>query len=156
MYLIILPLLCFVLFYILWFSALGRDSRRAFLSAAVIWGVVTTVITEVLSILNMLTATTLASCWGATAVGAALLLGHRISLLQVVPRWTLRSPPLIGVIIFGPIVAILFVTAFIAVVGWPNQWDTMVYHLSRVDHWAQNKTVAFYPTHILRQLFNPP
>jgi hypothetical protein len=156
MYLILLPSLCFVLFYVLCYRALGSDSRRAFLSAAVIWGVITTVITEVLSILNMLTVATLASFWGATAVGAALMLARRICLLQLVPRWTCRSPSLAGVIMFGPIVAILLVTAFIAVLGWPNQWDTMVYHLSRVDHWAQNKSVAFYPTHILRQLFNPP
>jgi hypothetical protein len=156
MYLILLPSLCFVLFYVLCYRALGSDSRRAFLSAAVIWGVITTVITEVLSILNMLTVATLASFWGATAVGAALMLARRICLLQLVPRWTFRSPSLAGVIMFGPIVAILLVTAFIAVLGWPNQWDTMVYHLSRVDHWAQNKSVAFYPTHILRQLFNPP
>jgi hypothetical protein len=117
MYLILLPLLCFVLFYVLCYGTLGSDSRRAFLSAAVIWGVITTVITEVLSILNMLTVATLASCWGATAVGAALVLARRISLLQVVPRWTFRSPSLAGVIMSGPIVAILLVTAFIAVLG---------------------------------------
>jgi hypothetical protein len=157
MYLILLPLLSFVLIlYFLCHRTYGTDPRRAFLSAAVIWGIITTVITEILSILNMLTGATLASCWGATAVGAALVLDRRGSLLRRLPHWTVRSLPLGGVIMSVPIVAILLATAFIAVLGWPNQWDTMVYHLSRVDHWAQNKSVAFYPTHIVRQLYNPP
>jgi hypothetical protein len=32
----------------------------------------------------------------------------------------------------------------------------MSYHLARVAHWGQNHTVAFYPTHIVRQLYQPP
>jgi hypothetical protein len=38
----------------------------------------------------------------------------------------------------------------------PNTWDSMTYHLSRVKHWIDNETVAFYPTHILRQLHSGP
>lgn len=32
----------------------------------------------------------------------------------------------------------------------------MTYHMSRVAHWMQNKTIAFYPTHILRQNHQMP
>lgn len=38
----------------------------------------------------------------------------------------------------------------------PNTWDSMTYHMSRVAHWVQNENIAFYPTHILRQLHQPP
>ena len=38
----------------------------------------------------------------------------------------------------------------------PFSNDVLIYHLPRVMHWIQNKTVAPYPTHILRQVFNPP
>src|SRR4029078_8299879 len=47
-------------------------------------------------------------------------------------------------------------TVLTAMTARPNQWDAMVYHLSRVDHWIQDRSVGFYPTHIIRQLYSPP
>jgi len=44
----------------------------------------------------------------------------------------------------------------IALVSPPNNWDSMTYHMSRVVHWIQNRNVAFYPTHISRQLSQNP
>jgi 4-amino-4-deoxy-L-arabinose transferase-like glycosyltransferase len=44
----------------------------------------------------------------------------------------------------------------IAIVSPPNNGDGMSYHMPRVVHWIQNRTVAFYPTHILRQLYLAP
>lgn len=57
--------------------------------------------------------------------------------------------------IFGVIVvlSICLVTALIAP---PNNYDSMTYHMPRVMHWIQNRSVAHYPTHNLRQIFLPP
>jgi 4-amino-4-deoxy-L-arabinose transferase-like glycosyltransferase len=44
-------------------------------------------------------------------------------------------------------------TAMLAV---PTNYDSMTYHLARVAHWAQNQGVMFYPTNIVRQLYQPP
>jgi hypothetical protein len=38
----------------------------------------------------------------------------------------------------------------------PNTWDSMTYHLARVAHWLQHRTVAAYPTSIVRQVSSPP
>lgn len=38
----------------------------------------------------------------------------------------------------------------------PNNWDSMAYHLPRVEHWIQNKNVYPYPTNILRQVLTSP
>ncbi|MCM8776216.1 MAG: glycosyltransferase family 39 protein [Candidatus Omnitrophica bacterium] len=38
----------------------------------------------------------------------------------------------------------------------PNTWDSLVYHMSRVVHWIQNRSVAHYSTVELRQLIHPP
>ncbi|MDX2196525.1 MAG: glycosyltransferase family 39 protein [Cytophagales bacterium] len=54
------------------------------------------------------------------------------------------------------ILIILFSTLFIALYFPPNNWDSMTYHMARVMHWVQNNNIEFYPTHIDRQLFNPP
>ena len=38
----------------------------------------------------------------------------------------------------------------------PNNWDSMAYHLPRVDHWIQNKNIYPYPTNIIRQVLTSP
>jgi hypothetical protein len=45
------------------------------------------------------------------------------------------------------IALILIITLFIAVTVVPNNWDSMTYHLSRIEHWLQNRSLAFYPVH---------
>jgi hypothetical protein len=44
----------------------------------------------------------------------------------------------------------------VALAAPPNTYDAMTYHMSRVAHWAQNQSVAHYPTSIIRQLVQPP
>lgn len=38
----------------------------------------------------------------------------------------------------------------------PNNYDSMTYHLARVEHWVTNQNINFYPTHITRQLYMQP
>ena len=47
---------------------------------------------------------------------------------------------------------VLLITGLTAILSTPNTWDSMTYHLARVEHWIQNKTIAYYPSHIMRQL----
>jgi len=51
---------------------------------------------------------------------------------------------------------ILMATFVIAIVSPPNNTDSMVYHLSRVAHWVQNQSIAFFPTSTLRELYLNP
>lgn len=54
------------------------------------------------------------------------------------------------------VVSIARLAGLVALWAPPNNFDTMVYHMSRVCHWIQNRTIAPYPTHILRQLHQNP
>jgi hypothetical protein len=38
----------------------------------------------------------------------------------------------------------------------PNNWDSMAYHLPRLEHWIQNKNIYPYPTNIVRQVLTSP
>lgn len=152
----VLPALCFALVFLhcLCRRHSGPAIRSALLSAFVVWGVALAGITEVLSLLHCLTTGTVAASWAilAAAAGAGLLIRRPAT----IARWRPARPDILALAMVLPVVVIVLGTGVIAATGWPSQWDSMVYHLSRVDHWMQNRNVGFYPTHIVRQLFNPP
>ena len=58
---------------------------------------------------------------------------------------------------------LLFAIAFVSLITFitaiaspPNTWDSMTYHMSRVEFWIQNKAINFYSTNNLRQnIFSP-
>jgi hypothetical protein len=54
---------------------------------------------------------------------------------------------LVGIILL----IILTATAYTALLSVPNNWDSMTYHLPRIEHWLQDRSLAFYPTYNDRQ-----
>ena len=55
-------------------------------------------------------------------------------------------------IFFLIILPLLLLAIFIP----PNNWDSMAYHLPRMEHWIQNKNIYPYPTNIVRQVLTSP
>jgi hypothetical protein len=51
---------------------------------------------------------------------------------------------------------ILCITFFVAAAYPPNNWDSMTYHLPRIEHWLQNKSLAHYYTSNIRQTLSAP
>ena len=45
----------------------------------------------------------------------------------------------------------LITTFIIALISPPNNWDSMTYHMSRVEYWIQNKAIFFFETNNPRQ-----
>ncbi len=157
--LILLPVLSgVVIVLICWRRAfLPHDLRLNLLLGWAVWGAVLTALTEVSGALGLLGRLPLAAGWG-----VVLLAG-----LSILRRWRRRSslpalsskPVSIGMgdgLLLAGLGVISLATFVIALVAAPNNWDSMVYHLSRVMHWLQNQSLAFYPTHILRQLYLNP
>ena len=58
----------------------------------------------------------------------------------------------LGVIIIFIFIPLLFQTLYVP----PNNWDSMTYHMSRVEHWRQNENVYPYPTGNIRQVILSP
>ena len=45
----------------------------------------------------------------------------------------------------------LLITLATALISPPNNWDSMTYHMSRVEYWIQNKSIFFFKTNNPRQ-----
>jgi len=61
-----------------------------------------------------------------------------------------------NVILFAIILIIFLITFFIAVASPPNNYDSMTYHMPRVSHWIQNKSIKFFETTNTRQNLSMP
>jgi len=150
-----LPIL-FLIFCTLIFYRRFNSWRAAMLCAAVLGGTALTAITEGLSFMRGLSFYPLMICWLILTIGGGLV-GVRAwpNIATQGPghckNWLLREKALLGGIVF-----IGMVSALTAVVGVPNTWDSMAYHLPRVEHWIQNRTIGFYPTSDIRQLCYTP
>ena len=69
---------------------------------------------------------------------------------------TCKSLPLPEkVLLCGPCILLLLVFVQ-GIIYPPNNWDSLTYHLARIPHWLSQRSLAPYPTHIIRQIYQPP
>lgn len=133
-----------------------RGAREALIRAALLLGAIVTVATEALSLLDAITASTVTALWLALVVSAGIAVIATRARPGGGPRAggaTRRSiPPLIA----AACVTILGATLLIAVVAPPDYPDVMTYHLGRVAHWIQARSVDYYPTGLPRQNYQMP
>lgn len=156
---VLLPLLCFAALVALAAQSGVFDGwRSALLIGALCWGTLTTGIIELLSLFKLL---------NVVAVSIAWLISLMLVLLWIVkvkrarqnhasasrPRLNPTRSELILLSCVGLLVVMIGVIAWTAP---PNNVDSMTYHMGRIIHWMQNRTVAFYPTNIPRQLHQNP
>jgi hypothetical protein len=130
--------------------------RDSFLAGAVLWGLAACGGAELLGTFGALTRGGVVALWLAVAAGAALVALRA-------PRPLEWSPPFGGrqelegerALLLG----IAGVALLVGVTAWaaaPNNWDSLTYHLPRVRHWIQDRSLGNYPTSILRQLTLAP
>ncbi|MEQ9551210.1 MAG: hypothetical protein RIM23_16560 [Coleofasciculus sp. G3-WIS-01] len=151
-----LPLLSLLLLFLI-FQSPGQDWRGSVLSAAIVWGVLITVLTETLSLFRVLTFSSVLVLWLITDI-ALLFIYYRLVKRGKRSLNFPERPKLtpVSLVLLGGIVCIVATVGLIAVVAPPNNWDSMTYHLARVVHWIQNRSVAHYPTYYSAQLVHPP
>lgn len=148
---LLIPLAFFLIFIIL-----SRDSsnwRLNIIKAYLLIGILTVLNTEVLSTFKLLAYPAVFTFW---------LFIDIILLLIVIIYKNYSKVKLDTKIIRRNFALFLFlfitisILAIIAFVAPPNTGDSLTYHMSRVEHWIQGKSVAHYPTNILRQLHLNP
>ena len=151
----IIPLICFTCIFLIIYRMPDKYGWRcSFLLASIVWGVLLTVITELLSLFHILVYEWVIGLWAlAGLITLIILLSKR---REVYGRFEITgiSPfPIALILCVGFIVSMI---GLIALTAPPNNWDSMTYHMSRVVHWIQNQTIDFYPTPIQRQLHLSP
>jgi hypothetical protein len=146
--LVVFPLLAFVALIFLvtaLFSEVGW--RRSFLRAAIAWGVWLVFSTEVLSLFKALTPLGLSLAWLALSLfctGWLVLLRTKGFALRHPVLDGLRKP--VNTVMVAVLIIIFALTIIVARFAPPNTFDSLNYHMSRVAHWAQNHSVAHYPS----------
>lgn len=128
--------------------------RVAALTAFAVGGVLVVALTESLSSLHAISRGPLMLGW-AIALTASAIWATRMrrgAPFDFGARRSLTENRLLWAAILL-IAALTFTTAMLSA---PNTWDSLTYHMARVAHWTQNRSVAPYPTSNLRQLHLAP
>jgi hypothetical protein len=132
-----------------------RDWRESALAAAVIWGTLVALSTELLGLFHVIQRQTIGSFW-LIALGFSLYVIYR---QRRNISFKVGKPRVEGALAWSMLAVVAFylaITFFIAIVAPPNTNDSMQYHMSRVMHWIVNRSVDFFPTSSDRQLWMPP
>jgi len=132
--------------------------RLATVRAGVLIGALTVLSVEVFGAANALTTTTTALTWAFAVV---------VSLTLALRRWhrggrhTPRPLARLGQVwrdasrfeqlLFVGLAGLMLGELLIALLSPPNNYDSMTYHLPKVEHWAAQHDVGFFATRIHRQ-----
>jgi len=152
----VIPIFSFFLF---WFNFYQKNHewRQSFLYAAALWGSVVWFLTEIPSLFYALSFGVLMIGWLIVAAGAGCCAVFNQKAFDF-GKWTLslKTVTLTEKIILFFIVSIAVLKGISAIYSAPNTSDALSYHLTRVEHWIQNRTIANYPSHVTRELYSPP
>ena len=120
------------------------DRPRAIIDAYLAWAIISYSATEVFGFIHQIALLPFLILW--TAADAWLLYQLWKQGVRVGNFLHFRvSIPLVIVAI------VLAITLFIALTAAPNNWDSQTYHLPRIEHWIQDRSLEYYPTSIGRQ-----
>lgn len=129
------------------------DWRQPVLLGSITWGIWLTLATEALSLFDLFQFEAIVATWVLPAMLWLWLIPHLPSRFQGI---RIRPMAFLDSFFLAGISLILAVTGLIAVISPPNNWDSLIYHLTRVMHWVQNQSVAHYATHEIKQLYQSP
>ncbi len=138
-------------------SPIRRGWRDAFLKSAVLWGTLAALIPEGLGLFAGITRTWLAVAW---LLALSLMVGWGVRHGLIGEGWrrlrSLRPPDSSAErgLILGLALVCLILLA-VALAAPTNNVDSLGYHMSRVVHWAQNRSLRHYAASYYPQVSYP-
>ncbi|MEG4799349.1 glycosyltransferase family 39 protein [Microcoleus sp. ARI1-B5] len=151
----LIPLVALGLLFLI-FEKIDKCWRSAILSAAIVWGVIVALSTEILSLFRLLTFEWVLALWLLADILCSIVYLKFQSVKPIVEKSQEENFSSVLAGLLGGVLFIFAAVGLIAVVAPPNNWDSMTYHMSRVAHWMQNRSVEHYPTSYVPQLYHPP
>ena len=150
-----MALLCIIitLINIFWFYyKRNRSISKSSMYTLIVFSILVVLITEISSYFKVYNYTYSFLYWGITALVSSFVYVRS----NLLPFNNLKSTIKSNKIII--LVSVLFfLLLFIQGILYPpNNWDSMTYHMARIAHWVMNQSVYPYPTHIYRQIYQPP
>ena len=159
--LLLLPFLTFVGAFLILVAIqtekADTSSRLAFLQAAGFVAAYLVLSVELLSLFGALSRMGMMLLW-LVGLAAVFAVGWRRGWLSIGLRVIAQSIRSLGrlemvsISAFAVIIGLLFL---VAILSPPNNTDSLLYHMSRVTHWAQNQSLRHYATGFSPQLVNP-
>lgn len=139
-------------------------SLGSYIEACCLWMLFLFMFTEILSAGHALRFRFLFALWGIWDAGLLFLLAVQLKRLGVTAASGMKSVRAAGLRgwrtfkeapYYGILVVIGVMVLGLSLKTTPYNWDSMTYHLPRIAYWAQNRSVAHYATHCVRQISSP-
>lgn len=168
---VLLPIAAFGFLFLIVSRTHKACWRNSLLLSALIWAVLLVAITELLSLFRLLSFPWVVSVWVVVCLSFAMTYSAILrnkktdqqskvsifisngSLGELIQSEIASSK--IKIWILGILLILIFV-GLVALIAPPNTNDSMGYHMPRVMHWIQNRSVAHFPTNYTAQLFLSP
>jgi hypothetical protein len=163
---ILIEIIIFFILTLCFFDANSKSGKKgiiynirlALLQSFIGIAFISYVLVEILSLFNGLNKVNVIVSWVLVLLVIYFINRTRplkLLLLQIITyKWeiTLEAKRLL----FGVFVLIILPLCLLSIFIPPNNWDSMAYHLPRVEHWIQNGNIYPYNTNIVRQVLTSP
>ena len=136
------------------------DKVKCFLYSICIYTFIVVAANEVLSVFRAISYFSISVLWSVINVIAVIILSviakrERICFKTIVSQLSFFNKKHLNWInIFT--VCICFIAVIMALFTVPYNWDSMTYHMTRIVHWIQNRSVAHYVCHDISQISVQP
>ena len=163
---ILIEIITFLILTLCFFDANSESGKKgiiynirlALLQSFIGNALISYLLVEILSLFNGLNKVNVIVSWVLILLAIYFINRTRpfkLLLLQIIGyKWeiTLGAKRLL----FGVFVLIILPLCLLSIFIPPNNWDSMAYHLPRVEHWIQNGNIYPYNTNIVRQVLTSP
>lgn len=152
-----------IFFFVFWFfyyekKPLFSRTRLALFATFITFSLASYLFTELLSIFGLLTQWNIFLLYllsTITLLTHLLMSKGQYKLSKIgFESFTIEKDLKFGLAVF--IAFIIFPTFFLAVYFPPHIWDSLTYHLPRIEQWIQNQNISHFPTNDFRQVFYQP